>query len=464
MTTQPEALLQQFEPTSTIFLEVSNDILVYSEQIIDTNFEMLEKSYKYINDTVTEASSIVVLGSGRSFLDTKRFLDEQHTWQELVLIVLLCFIIVITVIGNTLIITSVLTTRRLRTVTNCFVTSLAVADWLVGIFVMPPAVALHWVGTWQLGWVLCDVWISLDVLLCTASILSLCAISIDRYLAVTQPLNYSRRRRSKRLALMMILAVWILALAITCPPILGWYEPGRHQALDCRYNRNRGYVIFSAMGSFFLPLLVVLYVYARISCVVARRHDRLGEMRDSKNQRHKSSNKSEREIEESEADGGTCTPMTRKFKSLANLTTTNDKNNQFNLKPTCECQLMSNKLMQMDNVQMVPLSLHQSTSPPLHNTTKPLRQRISSLKRETKTAQTLSIVVGGFVACWLPFFVYYLLTPFLPQDKVSDMLMSFLTWLGWINSAINPFIYAFYNVDFRAAFWRLTLARCFKKR
>jgi hypothetical protein len=42
-----------------------------------------------------------------------------------------------------------------------------------------------------------------------------------RYLAVTQPLNYSKRRRSKRLAMMMILVVWILALAITCPPILG---------------------------------------------------------------------------------------------------------------------------------------------------------------------------------------------------------------------------------------------------
>lgn len=50
-------------------------------------------------------------------------------------------------------------------------------------------------------------------------------VSIDcfRYLAVTQPLNYSRRRRSKRLALLMILIVWTLALAITCPPILGWY-------------------------------------------------------------------------------------------------------------------------------------------------------------------------------------------------------------------------------------------------
>jgi tyramine receptor len=73
-----------------------------------------------------------------------------------------------------------------------------------------------------LGWVLCDIWVSLDVLLCTASILSLGAISIDRYLAVTQPLIYSRRRRSKRLALAMILAVWLAAAAITCPPIFGW--------------------------------------------------------------------------------------------------------------------------------------------------------------------------------------------------------------------------------------------------
>lgn len=81
--------------------------------------------------------------------------------------------------------------------------------------------------------------------------------------------------------------------------------------------------------------------------------------------------------------------------------------------------------------------------------------RVSSFRRETKTAQTLSIVVGGFIACWLPFFVYYLLTPFLPQSNA--VVMGYLTWLGWINSAINPFIYAFYSPDFRIAFWRLTL-------
>lgn len=48
------------------------------------------------------------------------------------------------------------------------------------------------------------------------------SIVICRYLAVTQPLTYSRKRRSKRLAFLMILVVWILALAITCPPMLGW--------------------------------------------------------------------------------------------------------------------------------------------------------------------------------------------------------------------------------------------------
>lgn len=88
--------------------------------------------------------------------------------------------------------------------------------------------------------------------------------------------------------------------------------------------------------------------------------------------------------------------------------------------------------------------------------------RVSSFRRETKTAQTLSIVVGGFIVCWLPFFVFYILTPFLPGNVVdgSNVIMAYLTWLGWINSAINPFIYAFYSADFRIAFWRLTCKHC----
>lgn len=47
---------------------------------------------------------------------------------------------------------------------------------------------------------------------------------------------------------------------------------------ECGYNQNEGYVVFSAMGSFFIPMAVMVYVYARISCVVAARHEHMTEI------------------------------------------------------------------------------------------------------------------------------------------------------------------------------------------
>ncbi|XP_059489188.1 tyramine receptor 1-like isoform X2 [Neocloeon triangulifer] len=352
--------------------------------------------------------------------------EEVHrssfTWNNVILVTTLSIVIAVTMVGNTLVIAAVLTTRRLRTVTNCFVMSLAVADWLVGLFVMPPAIAYQVMGSWELGWVLCDIWVSLDVLLCTASILSLGAISIDRYLAVTQPLIYSRRRRSKRLALAMILAVWLAAAAITCPPIFGWYEHGRHENKTCRYNRNVGYVVFSAMGSFFLPLVVMLYVYARISCVIARRLDPLA------------------------AAARTEIPVER-----APSSSDNHEHRGASACNTPQLQRLHSCCSNQHEVRT--LSRHAAAQGLQSHSS-----RVSSFRRESKTAQTLLLVVGGFVACWLPFFLLYIITPFLPTAPSPD-LQSYFTWLGWINSAINPFIYAFYSADFRVAFWRLTCQR-----
>lgn len=80
--------------------------------------------------------------------DSSDIVDGPYTinFTDLVFVVVFCLLIIVVIIGNTLVILSVLTTRRLRTVTNLFVMSLAVADWLVGIFVMPPAVAYYLMG------------------------------------------------------------------------------------------------------------------------------------------------------------------------------------------------------------------------------------------------------------------------------------------------------------------------------
>uniref|UniRef100_A0A182QMA3 G-protein coupled receptors family 1 profile domain-containing protein n=1 Tax=Anopheles farauti TaxID=69004 RepID=A0A182QMA3_9DIPT len=427
------------------------------------------------------------------------------SWKKLVLVALFCLLIVITVVGNTLVILSVLTTRRLRTVTNCFVMSLAVADWLVGIFVMPPAVIVFVVESWQLGWILCDIWISLDVLLCTASILSLCAISVDRYLAVTRPLTYSKRRRSKRLALLMIFVVWLVALAITCPPFLGWYDQDRKtlQSYECHYNQNKGYVVFSAMGSFFIPMTVMLYVYSKICCVLTSRQNRMTKTEATEKNCDievdnctSDADTSPRQVA-SGAYGGRHALSTAHYTNgsssnntshqtlyeflSSNRTTPNtaSRGTQSNTRNGSNASGMSKfsgatfELRPINTVQFSAsqISLSESCASNVTNNATKIRLhgkripiRISSLKRETKTAQTLSMVVGGFIACWLPFFVYYLLMPFLPEETKSDDLMEFLTWLGWINSAINPFIYAFYNVDFRVAFWRLTLRKFFKNK
>ncbi len=129
--------------------------------------------------------------------------------------------------GNLLVICAFYRTRRLQTVTNYFIASLAFADALVAIFVLPLSI-LHYQRdrSWKLGLILCDLWVSSDVLLCTSSILNLTCISIDRYMAITRPLTYTAYR-SKFLARVMILLVWIVSVVITCPPIFGWRDSNR---------------------------------------------------------------------------------------------------------------------------------------------------------------------------------------------------------------------------------------------
>ena len=88
------------------------------------------------------------------------------------------------------------------------------------------------------------------------------------------------------------------------------------------------------------------------------------------------------------------------------------------------------------------------------------RERIRFLK-EQKTAKTLAVVVGGFILFWLPFFIMYVIPPTI--HTFDDQTAVLITWLGYFNSVINPFIYAYCSKQFRMAFWNITFGACMKK-
>lgn len=92
------------------------------------------------------------------------------------------------------------------------------------------------------------------------------------------------------------------------------------------------------------------------------------------------------------------------------------------------------------------------------------RQKIS-LTRERRLSRTLGIIISVFLLCWLPFFVFYILSAFIDVSLyVEEPLPTLILWLGYINSACNPLIYTAFNVEFRTAFKRLLFPRSTRNR
>ncbi len=191
---------------------------------------------------------------------------SMYSWPHIILSsIVLMIIALVIVLGNGLVIVAVATDRNLKGLQNWFITSLAVSDLFVGLFIMPLSLANEVMGYWYFGNVLCELWLATDVLLCTASILNLCLISLDRYWSVTRAVSYVKQRTKKR-AIVMIVLVWGLAMIICFPPLVGWKRPQpiEHGFPLCVLSEETGYVVYSTMGSFYIPLIVMVLVYFKI--------------------------------------------------------------------------------------------------------------------------------------------------------------------------------------------------------
>ncbi|KAM6284973.1 D(3) dopamine receptor isoform 1-T1 [Spheniscus humboldti] len=340
-----------------------------------------------------------------------------------------CILILAIIFGNVLVCLAVLRERTLQTTTNYLVVSLAVADLLVATLVMPWVVYLEVTGgVWTFSRICCDIFVTMDVMMCTASILNLCAISIDRYTAVVKPVQYqySTGQNSCRRVSLMIVIVWMLAFAVSCPLLFGFNTTGDPSVCSIS---NPIFIIYSSLVSFYLPFMVTLLLYVRIYLVLRQRQKKRTLTRQGS---HSASAKPcyahKRYRSFCHEASLTKTPGTTQHNRL--------EERRKSVKPGLEVRRLS------DGKTISSLKLaHQ-------------QPRLIQL-RERKATQMLAIVLGAFIVCWLPFFLIHILNAHCPSCHVPPGLYSASTWLGYVNSALNPIIYTTFNTDFRKAFLKI---------
>ncbi|XP_058807353.1 dopamine receptor 1-like isoform X2 [Phymastichus coffea] len=317
---------------------------------------------------------------------------------QLIVGVLLVFLIFFSVAGNILVIAAICTDRALRRIGNLFLASLAVADLFVGCLVMTFAGVNDLLGYWIFGSGFCDTWVAFDVMCSTASILNLCAISLDRYIHIKDPLRYERYV-TKGVAWASILTVWMMAILISFLPIsLGLHRPneppiehivGNMSYPTCALDLTPTYAIVSSCISFYVPCIVMIGIYCRLYCYA---------------QKHVKSIRAVTKLPEPSS-------LTKSFRSKSKRIKSP--------KPQTKCKPTS----------------------PYHVS-------------DHKAAITVGVIMGVFLICWVPFFCVNIVMAFC-KTCIPDLAFQILTWLGYSNSAFNPIIYSIFNTEFREAFKRI---------
>ncbi|XP_042317039.1 alpha-2A adrenergic receptor [Sceloporus undulatus] len=396
----------------------------------------------------------------------------------LALISLATLLMLVTIFGNVLVIIAIFTSRALKAPQNLFLVSLASADILVATLVIPFSLANEVMGQWHFGKVWCEIYLALDVLFCTSSIVHLCAISLDRYWSITQAIEYNLKRTPRRIKSIIFL-VWVISAVISFPPLISIMKQGEPESsppeeaesraakkeLSCSINKETWYIISSSIGSFFAPCLIMVLVYVRIYQIAKRR------TRVPPGRRGEATERRQNGLADKE-DMPAMTKLNGEKVAVAGGNQEREEINGIDLEDTSSSEHNEHheprkqerpprgkgktKLSQIKPGDTLPSRAEEERS------AKASRWR-GRQNREKRFTFVLAVVIGVFVVCWFPFFFTYTLTALCQSCPVPDTLFKFFFWFGYCNSSLNPVIYTIFNHDFRRSFKKI-LCRLDRKR
>ncbi|KAJ8270513.1 hypothetical protein GJAV_G00115790 [Gymnothorax javanicus] len=178
-------------------------------------------------------------------------------------------------VGNLLVCLAVWLNKKMHTVTNYFLVSLALADACVGGVAIPCAILTD-MGIPRNNLYPCLLMLSVLIMLTESSIFSLLAVAVERYIAIFLPFRYQTLMTSRN-ALLVILITWVLSFLIGLVPLMGWHKPPPESGycffvfvVDMTYM-----VYFNFFACVLTPLVIMFLIYARIFVAVKRQTRRI---------------------------------------------------------------------------------------------------------------------------------------------------------------------------------------------
>ena len=318
-------------------------------------------------------------------------------------------IIIVALVCNIVVVYAFIGYKKLRTrVTNYFVISLAVSDILTTGLVTAFRLDYNISHKWKHGEFMCNLYTTMYLLAVPSSVINLCAVTVDRYLVLRMPLRYNSLMPPRR-ALLIIACLWIYAIIWACLPVMGWKEdiPAIFNG-NCYFLSTREYNITVNIINFLLPMIFMAVFWLLIYSIVQQHRKR-----DLKIERSLSLN-------------------------------TNDSPNSRNLNYNVEGTLMNS---------------------PAHGRNESRDKK--RMRRNVRRSRYIGFSVVLFYFCWLPYVTLSMIGNLcMSCPPIYRVLFQVFLVLGFMNSALNPFLYPFHDKHFKEAFrdmWKKVRNKLFRK-